>query len=94
MRIFQKRKPMKAIEFRAEIKNGVIHLPKEYQSLADQSARIILLTEETSAPESKQSIDELQTILDKLTAKQMFQEIENPVIWQQNLRDAWNERTD
>jgi len=37
---------MYAIEFEADIKNGVIHLPENYQSLNNKHCKIVLLTHE------------------------------------------------
>lgn len=36
---------MKAIEFRAKVENGVIHVPAEYRSHLSQQVRVILLAE-------------------------------------------------
>jgi len=40
---------MQAIEFETNIENGIVHVPKEYQSLQKASkARIIILVDNTS----------------------------------------------
>ena len=43
---------MKAIEFVAQAKNGVIEIPKEYQEQLKEQFRVIIL-QEVSTPEKK-----------------------------------------
>lgn len=84
---------MRAIEFRAKIKNGMIQIPEKYRKLVDQLARIIILTEENDSTEPVQDADDIQSVLDKLRAKKVFRDIKDPSAWQRSIRDEWNERT-
>lgn len=87
---------MRAIEFKAKIKNGTIQIPEKHRKLADGLVRIIILTEETEADRAiqpAQDMDAIQSILKKLRAKKVFQDINNPTAWQRSIREEWNERT-
>lgn len=81
---------MKAIEFTAKIKNGVIQIPEKYKKLANQLARIIVLTDEENTPQSPQNIDAIQSILTQLRDKKVFSEVTDPISWQRSIRDEWN----
>ncbi len=81
---------MRAIEFRAKIINGVIQIPAKYKKLANQLARVIILTEEEEPPVLKQDVKSIQSILSKLHSKKVFGKIEDPVSWQRKIRDEWN----
>lgn len=80
---------MKAIEFTAKIKNGVIQIPEKYKKLANQLARIIVLTDEENTPQSPQNIDAIQSILTQLRDKKVFSEVTDPISWQRSIRDEW-----
>ena len=73
---------MRAIEFTAKIKNGVIHIPEKYKKLANQLARIIVLTEEDKYNSTGQNLEAIQSVLAKLKERKVFREIKDPVLWQ------------
>ncbi len=81
---------MRAIEFTAKIKNGVIQIPEKYKKLANQLARIIVLTDEENTTQSPQNIDTIQSILTQLRDKKVFSEVTDPISWQRSIRDEWN----
>ncbi len=77
---------MKAIEFKAQAKNGIIKIPEEYKELANAFMRIIILTEEEIGLEKKEKIKQL---LEQIKIKNIFKTIDNPSDWQRNLRNEW-----
>lgn len=81
---------MRAIEFTAKIRNGIIHIPEKYKKLANQLARIIVLTDEENAHQSNQNKDAIQSILAKLRERKVFSEVKDPISWQRSIRDEWN----
>lgn len=81
---------MRAIEFKADIKDGIIEIPAEYKSLKNQVARVIILTED----KSETNPDSLESVLKAIQERKVFGEIDDPVRWQQSLREEWNERLD
>lgn len=81
---------MRAIEFTAKIKNGVIQIPEKYKKLANQLARIIVLTDEENTTQSPQNIDAIQSTLAQLRDKKVFGEVTDPISWQRSIRDEWN----
>lgn len=80
---------MRAIEFTAKIKDGVIQIPEKYKKLANQIARIIVLTDEENTTQSPQNIDAIQSILTQLRDKKVFSEVTDPISWQRSIRDEW-----
>ena len=48
---------MEAIEFKAKIKNGVIHVPEKFRQLTNENVKVIILTEPTK--NDKDIIDKL-----------------------------------
>ena len=85
---------MRAIEFTAKIKNGVIQIPQKYRKLTNQLARIIILTDDKETDKPVQDFDAIQAILARIQTKNTFLEINDPVAWQRSVRDEWNERID
>ncbi len=81
---------MRAIEFTAKIKDGVIHIPEKYKKLANQLARIIVLTEEDKSNSTGQNLEAIQSVLAKLKERKVFREIKDPVLWQRSIRDEWS----
>ncbi len=81
---------MRAIEFTAKIKNGIIQIPEKYKKMADQLARIIILTDEIESDKTSQDKEAIQSVLNKLRAKKVFQKVKDPISWQRSIRDEWN----
>jgi hypothetical protein len=78
---------MNPLEFTTKIERGVIHLPKEYEEY-DNSVAHVVITVET--PENKSSKKEnLLAVLKKIQKTSVFQDIENPLDWQKNIRNEW-----
>ncbi len=81
---------MRAIEFTAKIKNGIIQIPEKYKKMADQLARIIILTDEIESDKTSQDKEAIQSVLNKLRSKKVFQKVKDPISWQRSIRDEWN----
>lgn len=81
---------MRAIEFKAKIRDGVIEIPQKYRKLANQLARIIILTDEDEPLNTVQDKESIQLILKELSTRKVFADIEDPVAWQRSIRDEWD----
>jgi len=79
-------KKLHTIEFDAEISNGVINVPQEFQEVFNGYVKVILATQ--SNPNSGKDSTEKTKILD-FSQHQIssFQDI-NPVEFQRRIRDA------
>jgi Ran GTPase-activating protein (RanGAP) involved in mRNA processing and transport len=78
---------MNALEFTVRIEQGIIRLPKQYNEYENAQVRIIMLVE---TPQNQLSQREkLLITFNKMKQQRMFQSIENPTIWQKQLRDEW-----
>ena len=78
---------MNALEFSTKIEQGLIHLPEQYHAYDNAYARILVLIETPlSHPTKKQRLLES---FKKMQNRKIFSTIENPVLWQKNLRDDW-----
>lgn len=77
---------MQAYEFQTQIKNGIIQLPIDYQSLDNAFVKIIILRK--AAPKQHPQAA-LQDLLTTIQAKNIFSTIVNPVDWQKQLRNEW-----
>lgn len=82
---------MRAIEFKANIKNGMIEIPKRYRNLINRLARIIILTDEEEI-DSPPPLDKkaILAVITELNQRKVFADITDPVEWQRSLRDEWN----
>jgi len=68
--------------------SGKIELLTEIRLKKRQRALVTILDEEPKmSDESKKK--KLFAVLEKMQKANMFQDIENPVEWQKNLRDEW-----
>lgn len=76
---------MNALEFSTKIEQGLIHLPKQFQELNNSYVRIIVLVETLPVQLSKK--EKLLATFKKMQFRKMFASIENPVLWQKQLRD-------
>jgi hypothetical protein len=77
---------MNALEFSTKIEQGLIRLPKQFESYQNAYVRIIVLVE----PEPPMTQRErLLRIFKQMQQVKMFESIENPLIWQKKLRDEW-----
>jgi hypothetical protein len=78
---------MEALEFSTKIKDGVIHLPKEFEEFENTEVRIIILTEKPQNVLNKK--EKLKAVLNKIQEADVFSNIKNPVEWQKQLRSEW-----
>lgn len=78
---------MQALEFSGKIENGVIRLPKEYEEYDDAYARVIMLVEKPDDLLAKK--EKLRMTFQKMKKVDMFKKIENPTLWQKEIRDDW-----
>ena len=78
---------MNALEFSTKIEQGLIHLPKQFQEYNNTYVRIIVLVDTPSVQVSKK--EKLLATLKKMQQFNMFSSIENPVLWQKQLRNEW-----
>ncbi|MBK8429248.1 MAG: hypothetical protein IPL27_26315 [Lewinellaceae bacterium] len=78
---------MDAIEFSGKIEKGLIRLPKRYEGYDNSQVRVIVLIEEP-----KRSLDRkerLRLALRKMEKIKMFSKIEDPIVWQKEMRNEW-----
>lgn len=80
---------MQAFEFIAQIKGGTIEVPPQYRQLFDRMARVIVLTDDLSQPTLAERISIMNEAVEQLSDRRVFGGIEDPVAWQQSLRDEW-----
>lgn len=81
---------MRAIEFKAKIRNGIIEIPQQYRKLANQLARVIILTEEDESQKIAQDKESIKLIISQLSSRKVFGDIKDPIAWQRSIRDEWN----
>jgi hypothetical protein len=77
---------MHAIEFEADIQNGVVKIPDEYAHLKNRHARIVVLYENTKEEENP-SVK--QVGIDFTSVKAPSLTAHDGVEYQRNLRDEW-----
>lgn len=77
---------MHAIEFEADIQNGMVKIPDEYAHLKNRHARIVVLYENTT-DEADASIK--QVGIDFRSVKASSLAAQDGVEYQRNLRDEW-----
>lgn len=80
---------MQAFEFMAQIKDGTIEVPPQYHHLIGGQARVIVLTDDLSQPTLTERISIMNEAVEQLSDRRVFGGIEDPVAWQQSLRDEW-----
>ena len=78
---------MNALEFSTKIEHGLIHLPKQFQEYDNSHVRIIVLIEKPTINLSKK--EQLLITFKKMQQNRLFENIENPVNWQKQLRNEW-----
>ncbi len=78
---------MKALEFHTKIHEGIIQLPEKFKAWANAQVKIILLME---ADTPLQDDAEINQLIAEIQARNPFRSIEDPIAWQNQLRDEWN----
>jgi hypothetical protein len=86
---------MRALEFNADIVNGLIVLPIKYRNVNLKRSRIIILIEEEISDgivlEKK---ERLRKAFLKLQQVNPFRDITDPLEWHKNIRDEWERSLD
>jgi hypothetical protein len=78
---------MEALEFTAQIDEGVIRLPKEFEAYYNTFARISILPEQPFDHPSKK--ERLRAVMLKLGEKDIFSKIDDGFAWQKEIRNEW-----
>jgi hypothetical protein len=81
---------MKAIEFKAEIKDGMIRIPEPYRDLAEKFAKVILLIEEDESQGQEAKTPSMETMIEHIRAWNVFGQIADPIEWQRRLAQQLN----
>ncbi len=77
---------MNALEFSSKIEHGSIKIPKKYEEEYENAfARVIVLVEKPDDFLNKKN--KLRLAFQKMKDVKMFEQIENPVEWQKQLRN-------
>lgn len=78
---------MKALEFRTQIEEGVIRLPKEFEAYYNVFVRVIVLTKQPFDHSSKK--EQLKAVMLKMGEKDIFSKIDEKE-WQKEIRNEWD----
>ena len=78
---------MNSVEFTTKIEQGVIRLPKEFEEYENAVAHVTVTLE--TPEDAKTKKERLFKVLKKAQEANLFQDIEDPVQWQKELRDEW-----
>ena len=79
---------MNALEFSSKIEYGTIKIPKMYEDEYENAyARIIVLVEKPDDFLIRKN--NMRLAFQKMKNVNMFEQIENPVEWQKQLRNEW-----
>jgi hypothetical protein len=79
---------MNALEFSSKIEHGTIKIPKMYEDEYENAyARIIVLVEKPDNFLIRKN--NMRLAFQKMKNVNMFEQIENPVEWQKQLRNEW-----
>ena len=79
---------MEALEFNAQIEEGLIRLPKEFEAYRNVFARIIILIEQPFDHVSKK--ERLKAVMLEMGEKDVFSKIGDGIAWQREIRNAWD----
>lgn len=73
---------MYAVEFEADIQNGVLQIPDQFPRFQKGHAKVLLMVEEPSVPEKEDRIDFSQCSVNAFNGI-------DPLEYQKTLRDEW-----
>jgi hypothetical protein len=76
---------MKAIETRAEVHNGMLHIPLNQPELENREVKVVVMWEETETRKNKK--EEFLKAVDAIATKGVFKDITDPVAWQRKMRE-------
>ena len=81
---------MKTVEFETKIENGIIKIPENItKDIDNKQAKILINIKSDTNLKTNYNINKIERILQKISAKAIFKNIEDPVKWQKKLRDEW-----
>jgi hypothetical protein len=80
---------MNALEFSTKIEKGLIKVPREFKNLDNAFVRIIILSENAIEENIDEKKKKLKAAFMNLNKVKSLANIENPVEWQQELRNEW-----
>lgn len=78
---------MDAIEFSGKIEKGLIRLPKQFEGYDNSQVRVIVLIDAPKSVASKK--ESFRNALKKMEKVNMFSKIQDPVVWQKEMRNEW-----
>ena len=79
---------MNALEFSSKIEHGAIRIPQKYEDEYENAyARVIMLVEKPDNFLVRKN--KMRLAFQKMKDLKMFEQIENPVEWQKQLRNEW-----
>lgn len=76
---------MKAIETRAEVHNGMLHIPLNQPELENREVKVVVMWEETEP--RKNSKEDFLKAVEAIREAKVFAEITDPVAWQRKMRE-------
>jgi hypothetical protein len=84
---------MKAYEFNTDIKDNIIHLPKNYPYSSLQNVKVIILVdEEINFTSEKSNTQEIIDAFAEVASQNVFSSLQTSkeiLNWQKQLRDEW-----
>lgn len=81
---------MQAIEIQATVKDGVLQIPTLLTPLADGEVKLIVLYEgQPVVSGSNYDLEKMEAAFQKISEKDIFKSIKDPVAWQRQQRDEW-----
>lgn len=79
---------MNAIEFETYITQNIIHIPMNFSQLNNRKAKITVHIDNHNQ-QGNYDTDSLLLAFDKVKNMNVFKEIDNSVLWQQDIRNEW-----
>ncbi|MBW8051787.1 MAG: hypothetical protein FVQ77_15915 [Cytophagales bacterium] len=81
---------MRTIEFETQVENGIIKIPKNItEDVNNKKVKILIKVDRDKNVQINYNMKEIEKLLKKIYAKNVFNSIENPVNWQKKIRDEW-----
>jgi len=81
---------MKTVEFETKIENGIIKIPEKInKDIDNKKVKILINIKSDTNIKTNYDVNKIEKILEKISAKDIFQDIKDPVKWQKRLRNEW-----
>ena len=81
---------MRTIECETLVENGIIKIPANITKEVDnKNVKILIKVDRDKNIQINYNIEEIEKLLKKIHAKNVFNSIEDPVNWQKKIRDEW-----